>query len=309
MRLKLYGASNKNDGFGVAGRKIYQTLTDLGYDIQSDGNIHVTFAHPHQFHDDGDFNIGFFPWESTEPQDGWLKHLDRMDEIWVPSPWQQEIVGDWGFEPYVYEHGVDPIWQPHRRKHDKVRFLFMGLEALRKGGFEAIKAFRLAFPDVDDVELVIKTQKTLMNFPSSKITFVNDDLLEVDLVHLYNSCDVFVAPSWGEGFGLPGLQALATGMPVIATAGYLPYQDLIDPDLQIPSTLVESPWPDIHPGMMYEPDVDSLVDIYRDVYNHFNFYSKEAFDNAELVHSLYSWERQTSETFLALERRLLYSGL
>lgn len=37
-----------------------------------------------------------------------------------------------------------------------------------------------------------------------------------DLVQLYNLCKVFVFPSWHEGFGLPALEAMACGAPVIA---------------------------------------------------------------------------------------------
>ncbi|MGH9656892.1 MAG: glycosyltransferase family 4 protein [Bryobacteraceae bacterium] len=40
--------------------------------------------------------------------------------------------------------------------------------------------------------------------------FVADD----DLLHLYNACDLFVFPSFYEGFGLPILEAMACGRPV-----------------------------------------------------------------------------------------------
>lgn len=38
---------------------------------------------------------------------------------------------------------------------------------------------------------------------------------EEDLLALYNLCKVFVFPSWHEGFGLPALEAMACGRPVI----------------------------------------------------------------------------------------------
>ncbi|HEK1692428.1 TPA: glycosyltransferase [Pseudomonas putida] len=39
---------------------------------------------------------------------------------------------------------------------------------------------------------------------------------EQELVQLYNMCELFVFPSWHEGFGLPALEAMACGAPVIA---------------------------------------------------------------------------------------------
>jgi len=38
---------------------------------------------------------------------------------------------------------------------------------------------------------------------------------EEDLIDLYNLCAVFVFPSWHEGFGLPALEAMSCGAPVI----------------------------------------------------------------------------------------------
>ena len=42
--------------------------------------------------------------------------------------------------------------------------------------------------------------------------FVSDS----ELVELYNLCELFVFPSWHEGFGLPVLEAMACGAPAIA---------------------------------------------------------------------------------------------
>jgi glycosyltransferase involved in cell wall biosynthesis len=37
-----------------------------------------------------------------------------------------------------------------------------------------------------------------------------------ELIQLYNLCELFVFPSWHEGFGLPALEAMASGAPVIS---------------------------------------------------------------------------------------------
>lgn len=38
-----------------------------------------------------------------------------------------------------------------------------------------------------------------------------------ELIYLYNLCDLFVFPSWHEGFGLPALEAMSCGAPVIGS--------------------------------------------------------------------------------------------
>ncbi|MGE8454052.1 MAG: glycosyltransferase family 4 protein, partial [Pseudomonadales bacterium] len=38
-----------------------------------------------------------------------------------------------------------------------------------------------------------------------------------DLIHLYSICDLYVFPSWHEGFGLPALEAMSCGAPVIGS--------------------------------------------------------------------------------------------
>jgi glycosyltransferase involved in cell wall biosynthesis len=43
--------------------------------------------------------------------------------------------------------------------------------------------------------------------------FVSD----ADLLHLYNACDLFVFPSFYEGFGLPALEAMACGRSVVCS--------------------------------------------------------------------------------------------
>ncbi|HOK58255.1 MAG TPA: glycosyltransferase [Methanothrix sp.] len=43
-------------------------------------------------------------------------------------------------------------------------------------------------------------------------------VIDEDLLKLYNLCRIFVFPSWHEGFGLPPLEAMACGAPVIASS-------------------------------------------------------------------------------------------
>jgi glycosyltransferase involved in cell wall biosynthesis len=66
-----------------------------------------------------------------------------------------------------------------------------------------------------DRQRLIELAKTL-NLSEDELIFTGF-VSEEDLVALYNLCTLFVFPSWHEGFGLPALEAMRCGAPVIAS--------------------------------------------------------------------------------------------
>jgi glycosyltransferase involved in cell wall biosynthesis len=49
------------------------------------------------------------------------------------------------------------------------------------------------------------------------IVIITEELTDDEIVSLYQSCDAFVLPSRGEGWGLPIIQAMAMALPTITT--------------------------------------------------------------------------------------------
>ncbi len=118
---------------------------------------------------------------------------------------------------------------PGKFKISKNYIFSVGTIEPRKNFKTLIKAFNIfkkSFKESENYNLVIagktgwKSEETFEELEKSscrdEIIFtgeVNDD----DLIQLYNQASLFVYPSIFEGFGLPALEAMSCGLPVIAT--------------------------------------------------------------------------------------------
>lgn len=311
---KIAEMSDKN-GYGYATANMVSSLRRLGYEVnQNDASadVEIWFDQPHHWNfSKGTYRIGYHPWESTQllRNQGWTEKMNECDEIWTPSP----IVADWykrhmNIKPpvYVYEHGVDPVWKPKRRAVDgRFKFLHVGGEAARKGAKEAMQALRLAFPQNSDVELNMKIISRGWNIGRlSRVNIINSMMSLEQLIDLFHDNHAYVYPSYGEGFGLTPLQAMATGMPTITLPAWAPYSQFLDDRISVGSSFSKSPWPILHPGNMLVPSMDDLVESMRYTYENYEQVEAAAHDRLDALLAYYDWDRLTSETFKALEERL-----
>nr|WP_246504175.1 glycosyltransferase [Plastoroseomonas arctica] len=95
----------------------------------------------------------------------------------------------------------------------------------RKNPAAAIAAFRAAFHGSDAARLIVKLNGSgpevdtlrdgLRDLPH--VTVIDTFLNEEGLARLYRSADVLLSLHRAEGFGLPMLEAMAHGLPVIGT--------------------------------------------------------------------------------------------
>lgn len=84
-------------------------------------------------------------------------------------------------------------------------------EDVRQGG-RLVLAGKMPEPIVAD----LKNFAALSGLEPAQLVFTGY-VTEDELVGLYNECQLFVFPSWHEGFGLPALEAMACGAPVLAS--------------------------------------------------------------------------------------------
>ena len=86
----------------------------------------------------------------------------------------------------------------------------------RKGLVDFLAAARLVAEKVPDIELWVATKEPGEVQTDLPVRFIFRPSQEL-LAELYATCDLFVSASWYEGFGLPPLEAMACGAPVVMT--------------------------------------------------------------------------------------------
>jgi glycosyltransferase involved in cell wall biosynthesis len=122
---------------------------------------------------------------------------------------EQELRGKLGLQrPFVmYTGGID-----HRKNIEGLIRAFAMLPPTLRGTHQLAVVCKAA-PE-DRQRLAALARSVGLSDGDVVLTgFVSDD----DMVALCNLCKLFVFPSWHEGFGLPALEAMACGAPVIAS--------------------------------------------------------------------------------------------
>jgi hypothetical protein len=306
------------NGYGYAGENIVKSLNNLGHFVpfqDPKSKVQFNFSQPAHFKlHKNQYQISYTPWESTVIPEDWKEYMDACDEIWTTSDWCANVFEDNGYKvDKVYPHGIDPIWKPYKRQDDGIiKFLHVGEPAPRKAGQMVVESFISLFGNNPEYSLTIKADqinttrvynnfidKNIIGAPEklySNINLITEVLTNEELVQLYNSHDVLIYPSYGEGFGFIPFQALATGMPTICTNGWAHYQKYLGP-LKLKSKIIDSPWPFPHKGKVFEPNRQHLLELMRDVSINFKAYSNYYFAQSTKIHKDYNWDQLTENAF------------
>ena len=165
----------------------------------------------------------------------------------VSEPWARRLAGEFGVRAEVVGNGVDPArYRPpfgaSERAADRAALGFGerpvvlavgGIEP-RKGSLALLDAFAYLRAELDGADplLVVAGGATLFDYRDelqrwaerrAAIGLTDHELHELgpvsdaDLERLYRAADVLAFPSVAEGFGLVVLEALASGLPVVAS--------------------------------------------------------------------------------------------
>jgi glycosyltransferase involved in cell wall biosynthesis len=160
----------------------------------------------------------------------WREECELADAIVVNSIWSKQaleqegvtasklVVAPLAYAPPVEASGFERHYPETFSPERPLRVLFLGQVNLRKGARPLLEAARLMrgspieFWFVGDVQILVPTD--LVNAPNIKWV---GPVPRSESARYYREADVFILPTFSDGFGLTQLEAQAWKLPVIAS--------------------------------------------------------------------------------------------
>jgi len=240
--------------------------------------------------------ISYIAWETSRIP--WLmgRSMRKLDHVWVPSSWQRQVFIENGFSAgkiQVVPEGFDPaVFYPRQTQRtidSPFRFLMVGKWEERKALDVLIEGFAREFSSTENVELVLHAHnpfrywhdptrevRRLLNklgLPDRRIRCVGK-LPLAGVADAYRQADAFVLPTRSEGWGLPILEAMGSGLPCIVTghSGLMDFAHdgnarLIRPESFVPVRDARFFNPLLNWGTWAQPDATHLRQLMRQLVN------------------------------------------
>lgn len=310
-----------------------QAQMELAIQSSRPGDVNISFlaANIHEFFQG--HNIQWVVFESTRVPEHIMSVLRPADQVWVPSVWGQSVLIANGIPDskiFVVPEGVDgALFHAHLRTKWSVdrpfRFLSVGKYEQRKSFDETLEAFAQTFGNTDGIELIIKSnyftnheqkaqalQKKILDLNLNNVTVLWGRMESSAIAELYRSCDAFVFPTKGEGWGLPLIEAAASGLPII-TVPYSGHTEFVQhmansvvgvnyvmTDITCPE--YQRYYPDINRdwGQWARPDVYSIGNAFQTVCREYETLYQNAQKNSEIIRNRFGWQASVDRALAAI---------
>lgn len=195
-------------------------------------------------------------WETTRVPKRWVRPLNGADAVLIPSRQNRQALRNSGVRVpiHIVPHGVHARYYAGLKrkwpsKKNRIPFTFLSVFGFqhRKNPETLLRAYWEAFSADEPVRLVIKTngysgkesaayirnriaaykKKLGIRKRTAPVEIIAHRLSNKAMRQLYARSHAFVLPTRGEGVGLPFLESMASGLPVIAT-GWGGHMDFLD---------------------------------------------------------------------------------
>jgi glycosyltransferase involved in cell wall biosynthesis len=255
-------------------------------------------------------------WESSSVPAWRIEELNAAAEVvFVPCTQNADAFVASGLERpvRVLHHGVEaarfgPLERPASRPFT---FGTLGDLTLRKGVDVLVRAFRDEFGAREDVALLLHTTSGTLaadGLDDPRIRVLDGPTDHAGLLGTLRAMDAFVLPSRGEGFGLCGLEAAATGLPLIATDWAGPAEYVRDVDgLPLRFELQDAGGAhvshSVFDGAWAEPDIGHLRALMRMLVADRDAACERGRRAAAAVRARWGWERPAKQLRAELDAR------
>lgn len=285
-------------------------------------------------------NVAWAIFETDVLPLNYVRSFAGADAVWVPSAWARDVLIGNGLPASMVDivpegvNGSDyhPFLRERRTNPTGVfNFLAVGKYEARKGYEALLEGFGKAFRGDPTVRLIIKGDyflkhgqkkialETLVNSSGLRNVLLvwgswNSDML----FGLYNKADCFVFPSRAEGWGLPLIEAIACGLPIVATyySGHTEYLSKIRGNFREIDYTLEAVrdqeflgyWKNMPPGRepkWAEPSADSIAYQMQRVREGYQDEQQRALQNSARIRSEFDWQTMVDLAMDALSRRRL----
>lgn len=264
----------------------------------------------------GRFKIGYTMLEVDGFPAEWVRQANAMDEVWVPTEFNRDGFLRSGLERpiQVMPLGVNPdYFHPRITAHPNPLGEFVFLTNFewgeRKEPWLLLKVFNDTFSAREPVRLVCKVinrdpqvrvrdeiRRLELREAGGRISFLfNVDFPHYQLGSLYRSADCFLSVGRGEGWDMPLMEAMACGLPSIAT-DWGAHRDFVHPGISYPLR-IRGTVPAVAKCPYYEgfnwgdPDADHLRWLLRQVYENRDEARAKGRAAAEEVAAKWTWQR------------------